>query len=57
VELSDTAIMDVVFAATARCLFSKTLDALDVRPDASYRGLDRICMRQSSGGRRLIAYA
>jgi hypothetical protein len=45
VELSDTAIRDVVFAATVRCLFSKTLDALDVRPDASYGGLDRICRR------------
>ena len=33
------------------------LDALDVRLDASYHGLDRICRRPSSGGRRLIAYA
>jgi len=29
-------IMDVVLAATARCFFSKTLDALGVLPDASY---------------------
>jgi alkylhydroperoxidase family enzyme len=34
--LSDAEIMDVVLAATARCFFSKTLDALGVRPDASY---------------------
>ena len=34
--LSDTDIMDVVLAASARCFFSKTLDALDVRPDARY---------------------
>ena len=32
--------MDVVLAAAARCFFSKTLDALGVRPDASYRELD-----------------
>ena len=38
--LSDTDIMDVVLAATARCFFSKTLDALGVRPDASYRELE-----------------
>ena len=34
--LSDDEIMDVVLAATARCFFSKTLDALGVLPDASY---------------------
>jgi hypothetical protein len=33
-------IIDVVLAAAARCFFSKTLDALGVRPDASYRELD-----------------
>jgi alkylhydroperoxidase family enzyme len=38
--LSDTEIMDVVLAAAARCFFSKTLDALGVRPDASYAALD-----------------
>ena len=38
--LADTEIMDVVLAATARCFFSKTLDALGVLPDASYRELD-----------------
>ncbi len=38
--LSETEIMDVVLAAAARCFFSKTLDALDVRPDASYRELE-----------------
>lgn len=37
--LSDDEIMDVVLAATARCFFSTTLDALGVRPDASYREL------------------
>jgi len=38
--LSQTEIMDVVLAAAARCFFSKTLDALGVRPDASYRELE-----------------
>jgi alkylhydroperoxidase family enzyme len=38
--LSETEIMDVVLAAAARCFFSKTLDALGVLPDASYRDLD-----------------
>ena len=37
--LTETEIMDVVLAAAARCFFSKTLDALGVRPDASYREL------------------
>jgi alkylhydroperoxidase family enzyme len=36
---SETEIMDVVLAASARCFFSKTLDALDVRPDASFGAL------------------
>jgi len=31
---------DPVLAAAARCFFSKTLDALDVRPDASFRELE-----------------
>lgn len=37
--VSDVEIMDVVLAAAARCFFSKTLDALRVRPDAVYREL------------------
>jgi alkylhydroperoxidase family enzyme len=38
--LSETDIMDVVLAAAARCFFSKTLDAMNVRPDAFYAELD-----------------
>ena len=38
--LTDGEIMDVILAAAMRCFFSKTLDALGVRPDASYAGLD-----------------
>lgn len=37
--LAETEIMDVILAAAARCFFSKTLDELGVRPDASYRAL------------------
>ena len=38
--LSEAEIMDVVLAAAARCFFSKTLDGLGVRPDASYAELE-----------------
>ncbi|MGH3126461.1 MAG: carboxymuconolactone decarboxylase family protein [Gaiellaceae bacterium] len=38
--LTDAEIMDVVLAAAARSFYSKTLDALGVQPDASYRELD-----------------
>lgn len=38
--LSDDEIVAVVLAATARCFFSKTLDALGVSPDALYAELD-----------------
>ena len=34
--LSDDEIMGVILAATARCFFAKTVDALGVLPDASY---------------------
>ena len=38
--LSDEEILDVVLAATIRCFFSKTLDALGVQPDAEFGELD-----------------
>lgn len=38
--LSQEEVMDVVLAAAARCFFSKTLDALGVRPDPGYRDLE-----------------
>jgi alkylhydroperoxidase family enzyme len=38
--LDEAEIMDVVLAATARCFFSKTLDALPALPDASYAELE-----------------
>ncbi len=37
--LTEDEVMDVVLAAAARCFFSKTLDALDVRADARYSEL------------------
>ena len=40
VGLSDTDIMDVALAAAARSFFAKTLDAMGVQPDASYRELE-----------------
>jgi alkylhydroperoxidase family enzyme len=38
--LNDDEILDVVLAATIRCFFSKTLDALGVQPDAALAELD-----------------
>jgi alkylhydroperoxidase family enzyme len=38
--LADAEIMDVVLAASARCFFSKALDALGVLPDATFNELD-----------------
>jgi uncharacterized peroxidase-related enzyme len=38
--LSEAEIIDVILAASARCFFSKTLDALGVRPDAGYHALE-----------------
>lgn len=38
--LSHEEVIDVILAAAARCLFSKTLDALGVRPDPGYRDLE-----------------
>jgi alkylhydroperoxidase family enzyme len=38
--LSDAEIMDVALAASARCFFSKALDAIGVLPDASFRELE-----------------
>jgi alkylhydroperoxidase family enzyme len=37
--LSDADIADVVYAASVRCFFSKTLDALGILADASFRDL------------------
>jgi alkylhydroperoxidase family enzyme len=39
-RLTDPEIMDVILAAAARSFWTKTLDALGVQADASYRELD-----------------
>ena len=38
--LTERDILDVTLAATARCFFSKTLDAMCVQPDAHFKDLD-----------------
>lgn len=38
--LSEAEVADVVLAASARCFFSKALDALGILADASYRDLE-----------------
>jgi uncharacterized peroxidase-related enzyme len=38
--LSDSEILDIVLACTARNFFSKTLDALDAAPDEAYKQLE-----------------
>ena len=38
--LTDKDILDVTLAATARCFFSKTLDAMQVRPDPRFNELE-----------------
>jgi uncharacterized peroxidase-related enzyme len=38
--LTDAEILDVVIAASVRCFYSKTLDALGIEPDAKYAALD-----------------
>jgi uncharacterized peroxidase-related enzyme len=44
--LSDAEIFDVVAAASARCFFSKTLDALGVQPDARFADLEPAALRE-----------
>jgi uncharacterized peroxidase-related enzyme len=44
--LSDAEIFDVVAAASARCFFSKTLDALGVQPDARFGDLEPAELRE-----------
>jgi alkylhydroperoxidase family enzyme len=54
--LSETEIMDVVLAAAARCFFSKTLDAIGVLPDASYRELEPELLEVLVVGRPIAAH-
>jgi uncharacterized peroxidase-related enzyme len=49
--LEDAEIFDVVVAASARCFFSTTLDALGAEPDSAYRSLERALRDQLTVGR------
>ena len=53
--LSDAEILDVVLAATIRCFFFKTLDALGVQPDASFAELDPAFREALTVGRPIAA--
>ena len=53
--LPERDIRGVVLAAAARCFFSKTLDALDIRADASYRELDPALLEVLVVGRPISA--
>jgi uncharacterized peroxidase-related enzyme len=44
--LSDAEIFDVVAAASARCFFSKVLDALGAEPDARFADLEPAALRE-----------
>jgi uncharacterized peroxidase-related enzyme len=53
--LSDADVVDVVLAATARCFFSKTLDALGAQPDARFAELDPELRDAHTVGRPIAA--
>jgi uncharacterized peroxidase-related enzyme len=48
---SDAEIFDIVLTAAARSFFSKTLDALGMSPDETFRGLDERLQRVLTVGR------
>ncbi len=49
--LTDPEIFDIAAAASARCFFSKLLDALGAEPDAAYNALEADLRRQLTVGR------
>ena len=51
--LDDAAVLDVVFAAAARCFFSSVLDAVGAEPDAAYRRLDESVREALTIGRAI----
>ncbi|HWI71126.1 MAG TPA: carboxymuconolactone decarboxylase family protein [Baekduia sp.] len=55
--LTDTDIFDVVVAASARCFFSKTLDAVGAEADAKYGALEPAALRDALTVGRPIASA
>ena len=50
-HLTDEEILDLVVAITARSFFSKTLDAMDVKPDEVYLDLEPELVQALSIGR------
>ena len=48
---SDTEILDIAFAAAARCFFSKVLDGVGAAPDAAFMNLDESLRRTLAVGR------
>ena len=54
---SDTEIFDIAATATARCFFSKTLDALGAEPDAVYLDLDKKLRQTLTVGRPISGTA
>jgi uncharacterized peroxidase-related enzyme len=52
---SDADIFDVIAVASARCFFSKMLDALGADPDAQYAGLDPKVRETLTVGRPIAA--
>lgn len=50
---TDPEIFDITAAATLRCFFSKTLDALGAEPDSAYLGLEERVRRELTVGRHI----
>jgi len=48
---SDTEILDIAFAAAARCFFSKVLDGVGAAPDDAFMSLDENLRRTLAVGR------
>jgi alkylhydroperoxidase family enzyme len=48
---TDEDILDIAFAAGARCFFSKVLDAVGAEPDATYAQLEPDLQQALTGGR------
>jgi len=53
--MTETDIIDVVLAAAARCFFSKTLDAIGVQADATFRDLPPETLEALVVGRPIAA--
>jgi uncharacterized peroxidase-related enzyme len=53
--LSDDDVLDVVLAATARCFFSKALDALGTPADAKFNGLEPALREALTVGRPIAS--